>query len=151
MEYKLALLKAQRLCSKQEKCKFDIRRKLEQWNISAENVEKIIDHLVKEKFIDEQRYAEAFVRDKLKFNKWGRIKISYHLKQRNIAEDTITEALKAIDNEEYGKILEKLLRDKLGNLKFKNDQRNFEKLISFAYNKGFSYEESSSIVKQLLQ
>ena len=84
---RVLLSKAMNLCSKREYCCHDIREKLLTWGISKNDSERIISVLTSERFIDEARYANAFVKDKFKYNKWGKVKIAAHLK---IRQDTGT-------------------------------------------------------------
>ena len=79
-----ALSKAQALCAKQEKCEFDIRKKLYDWKLDVKEHDKVINELKKDKYIDDQRYAIFFAKDKFNFGKWGKIKIEFALKQKNI-------------------------------------------------------------------
>jgi len=80
--FETALKKAMALCAGREYCRSDIRQKLSTWSIDATDAEKIISKLVIEKFIDEERYCTAFVRDKFRYNKWGRVKIASALKMK---------------------------------------------------------------------
>ena len=79
-----ALSKAQALCAKQEKCEFDIRKKLYDWKLDVKEHDKVINELKKDKYIDDQRYAIFFAKDKFNFGKWGKIKIEFALKQKCI-------------------------------------------------------------------
>ena len=101
--YKTALNKAMEQCAHREYCCEDIRNKLTAWGVRNSDSEKIIDVLVRENFINETRYAAAFVKDKFRYNKWGKIKISANLKFKKIPSDIIAEALDSIDNETYMK------------------------------------------------
>ena len=79
-----ALHRAAALCSSAEHCTADIREKLARWGVTEADSRTIIDRLVQERFIDEQRYAVAFVKDKFRFSGWGRIKMRYALQQKRI-------------------------------------------------------------------
>ena len=87
--YKTALTKAMTLCSHREYCNEDIRIKLRSWGVAEEDTEKIIVALIKENFLNEARYSEAFVKDKFRYNKWGRVKIAAHLKAKSIPGEMI--------------------------------------------------------------
>jgi len=100
---KEALSKAQNLCSGQEKCIFDIRKKLFDWKLPNTDHDTVMNLLLTDKFIDEQRYALFFAKDKFNFNKWGKIKIEYTLKQKNIPYEYIKHALDEIPEMEYDK------------------------------------------------
>ena len=86
-----------RYCSQAERCTDDVRKKIKASGFTEDIINRIINRLIQEKFIDEQRFCRSFVNDKLKFNHWGRIKIAYELKKRNIKPEIYSEALDSID------------------------------------------------------
>ena len=135
--YQTALSKAMALCSRHEYCIDEIRTKLTAWGVNENDSSRIINSLVKEKFLDEKRYAGYFVRDKFKFNKWGRIKIAAHLKMKKIPSDIIKDALDSIDNEQYMAILENLLAEHCRHIKAKNQYDLKGKLLRYGQSKGF--------------
>jgi len=133
-------------CSMAERCIRDVRRKIAGAGTSPEVEEKIIKRLLQEQFIDEARYCRSFVRDTFRFNRWGRIKISYELRGKNIPAGLIAEAIEEIAEDEYETVLYDLLKDKKRSTKGKNEQDIFQKLYRFAVGRGF---ESNLTVKQL--
>lgn len=135
--YQTALTKAMALCSKHEYCIGEIRTKLTAWGVNENDSSRIIGSLVKDKFLDEKRYAGYFVRDKFKFNKWGRIKIASHLKMKNIPSDLIKDALDSIDNEQYIEVLKNLLSEHRRYIKAKNQYDLKGKLLRYGQSKGF--------------
>lgn len=145
----MARLKAEAYCSAAEHCKDDVYRKLEQWGVSVEARGSIIDHLVKERFIDEQRYATAFVRDKYRFNQWGRIKIVQALRMKHIASGCISVAMEEVDDEEYLSILTSLLQKKRKGVKGANEYERNGKLIRFAAGHGYDMEEILRCMKRI--
>ena len=140
MEYKEALNKAAALCSASEKCEWDIREKLRLWEVSDNETDKIIAHLKKENFLNESRFAAFFVKDKFRFNKWGKIKIAYALRQKHISSAVVQEALNAIDDEEYFSVLQDILCSKMRGLKYADEYDLRGKLARFAQSRGFEYE-----------
>ena len=92
---------AERYCSGAEHCCAEVRSMLERHKVEAEDISGILKHLVKEGYVDEGRYASAFVHDKVRFAKWGRIKIAQALWQKRIPQDVADEALLGIDEDEY--------------------------------------------------
>ncbi len=132
-----ALKKAELICSKQEKCKYDIRKKLVDWELKPDSINRIINNLEKDKFIDEKRYSSFFVRDKFRFNKWGKIKILFILRQKNIPDKYIFSALNKIDDKEYFNTLEKEILKKQKLIKYKNNYELKSKLLRFAESRGF--------------
>ena len=137
LTYEEALHKAAMLCSSGEKCEYDIREKLLSWKISESDTTKIINYLIQEKYLDEKRFAEFFVKDKFRFNKWGKIKIAYMLKQKRISSAVIQDALNSIDDDEYCSTLQELLQSKLKGLKYKDEYDKRAKLFRFAQSRGF--------------
>ncbi len=151
IQAKKALEKARLICSQKEQCSYDILKKLERWGISNETAGKIIARLEMEKFIDHSRYCTFFVADKLRINKWGKKKIEYALRQKNIPPDKIESALEKIDNDEYRDILRNELRKKRRGLKAKNQFDLKGKLFRFAQSKGFETELIYSMIEECLR
>ncbi len=137
MDYKQALYKAAALCSQQERCVSEIQKKLDNWDITEEESVKIIQYLIEEKYIDEQRFANYFVRDKFRFNGWGKIKIRYQLKQKKIADSNIDNAMEEIDLSEYETKLAELLQGKLRQIKNKDVWQTKAALARFGQSRGF--------------
>ena len=107
MGYEKVLDKARRLCSRREICRADVIERLISWEISETDRVKIIDLLEEEKFIDEARFARLYVQDKVRFNKWGKIKIRKMLRQKRIAEEITEAAMSEIVEENYRKMIRK--------------------------------------------
>ena len=81
------------LCSRGEQAESDLREKLRKWEVSPADADRIIQRLKEENFLSDERYARAFVRDKFRFNGWGRIKIAHALRQKHIDSQWIEQAL----------------------------------------------------------
>lgn len=145
-----ALIKAKNICATQEKCKADIRKKLYDWKIPTIEIEKILKKLLEDKFIDENRYAGYYVRDKYKLNKWGRIKIEFSLKQKQIEQNIIDKAINEIDEEEYKEIFRNELKKKRKSLKNEEKHKLRDKLLRFAQSRGYEAELTVSMVDELL-
>ena len=137
LDYKEALLRASALCSRQEQCTGHIREKLRVWKVDDDNVKRIIRKLQDEDFLNDHRYATFFVRDKFRFNRWGKIKISHMLRQKGIGDETIREALEQIDQKDYFQTCLDLIKGKSATLKEKNQFTRRGKLYRFASNRGF--------------
>lgn len=133
-------------CSVSEQCLNDIENKLAKYDLPEEERTRILRHLVEEKYVDDQRYAEAYVRDKYRFNKWGRMKIAQGLRIKGIDNETISEAMGAIDETEYLSILRDLIKAKRKSTKGKSDYEINGKLARFATGRGFEY----SAIRQCL-
>ena len=144
-----ARLKAEAYCAMSEHCSDDVYRKLEQWGAPLVAYDSILGYLKKEKFVDDRRYAIAFVRDKYRFNQWGRIKIVQALRLKHIDAESISLAMEEINEEEYQDVLLSLLRKKLPSIKAKNDYERNGKLIRFAAGHGYSMDEILHCLKQI--
>ena len=92
---------AERYCSGAEHCCAEVRAMLDRHKVEADDIGRILKHLVKEGYVDEGRYADAFVHDKVRFAKWGRVKIGQALWQKRIPADVADAALSRIDEDEY--------------------------------------------------
>jgi len=145
-QYNAFLSRAMMLCSQREYCIDDISGKLEQWGVKESDRERIINTLVKENFINEKRYSEAFVRDKFKYNRWGKVKIGTHLRLKKITADIIKSALDSIDGEEYNKAMREIIFSHRRSVKAKNRYDLKGKLLRFGLSKGFE----SSLLYDLL-
>ena len=146
-----ALVKAQNMCAYQEKCEYDIRKKLYDWKAKPEDFDDIINQLIQDKFIDEQRYAISFVKEKFRFNKWGKIKIEYTLKQKNIPSKLINKALNEINEIDYNSVLEKELLKKLISIKDTDEYTIKSKLSRFAISKGFENGKVFDMISAILE
>lgn len=147
MDKNQALSRAMSLCSKTEYSEADIRGKLKFWGVDSVDIDAIIEQLQKEKFIDDLRYAIAYVRDKVRINRWGRVKIQYMLSMARIKHSVIDQALNEIDEEAYAELLKELLVKKARELKNESDPHHKkQKLVKFAQGRGFEVEQ---ILKQL--
>ena len=146
MDYELALKRAAALCSSQEQCSSHIRDKLSNWKVTSNDADKIIDLLIKEKFLDDARYATFYVRDKFRFNGWGKIKLSVMLRQKEIPKAIIVEALNQIDPELYKQKCMRLISDKSATLKETNQFKRKGKLFRYAAQRGFE----SDLIHQIL-
>lgn len=138
-------------CSLKECCTQDIKDKIRKTGLSENVCANIIERLRKEKFLDDARFAKAFVKDKLRFNKWGRIKISYELQRKYIPHSIIEDALSGIDNQEYLSILQDLLKSKKKITKGKDGYDVFNKLLRFAIGRGFENREILPLLKAMLK
>lgn len=145
-----ALSKVMFICSRQEKCCSDIRKKLQDWEISYDDQDKIIQTLLDEKFINEERYTNFYVRDKFRFNRWGNIKISHHLKQKQIPEIIIEDALEQINEEEYIQTLKDLLSNKIKSIREDDPYQLRAKLYRFAQSRGFESQISLNQIDLLI-
>ena len=144
-----ARLKAEAYCSLSEHCKSEVLGKLQQWGATEETWEAILNHLEKERYVDESRYATFFVRDKYRFNQWGRIKIAQSLRMKHIPSACIDEAMEEIDEQEYLNILTSLLKKKVRSIKASNDYERNGKLVRFAAGHGYEIGDILLCMKRM--
>ena len=146
-----ALLRLQRLCSRAEKCVSDVRRKLSDWEVAPGEAAKIIARLQAGGFVDERRYAGAFVHDKITLAHWGVLKIQKALKNKRINDEIIGEALSGVDKLAQERHLACLLSHKYKSLKPAPAAGHKVKLMRFALGRGCEYEMSLRAVNELLK
>ncbi len=149
LSYKEAFAKATDLCGRSEKCSYDLEQKCREWQLSGEETAKLIAYLTQEKFIDHQRYAISFVNDKFRFNKWGKIKLSYVLRQKQIEEKYLKEALDQLPEDAYRKVLLDLLSAKAKTLKSPDTFTRHGKLLNFAQSRGFETDLALTIIERI--
>ena len=143
------LHRAASYCSASERCIQDVEKKIKAAGLTEEESDRIA-RLQQERFIDENRFAYYFVNDKLRFNKWGRIKINYEMQRKGIPTNIRSEALAGIDNQEYQSILLSLLKNKKKTIRGKDNREIYTKLLRFAAGRGFETRETNSCLKQVL-
>ncbi|MGQ7867877.1 regulatory protein RecX [Sunxiuqinia sp. sy24] len=143
--------RAAALCSRAEKCSGDMLRKLMEWGLAEDEAARVIDLLVEEKYIDDERYARSFVKDKFRFNKWGRVKIIYQLRAKQVHAGIIESALEEIDEDVYRERLTDLLREKNKSVKAATDYDRKAKLIRFAQGRGFELDSIYPVLDSLLK
>lgn len=127
-------------CNKGERCRHNIRQKLQRWQVDSPFIDECIARLEKSHLLDDTRFAAAFAHDKSTLQRWGAHKIRLHLRARGISEGVIQDALSTIQTDLYADNLQELAQRKWGSIKGKNDFERTAKLIQFLLRKGFSYE-----------
>ena len=142
-----AYLQLATLCAQAEHCEQEMRDKMKRWEIDETVQNRIIDRLVKERYIDNERYARAFVKDKIRYNKWGRRKVQQALWMKRIDNDIQQRVLYEIDDKEYLDVLRPLLKQKRKSTKAANDYELNQKLVRFALGRGFTFD----IIRQCLE
>ena len=135
-----ALLKAQKYCAYQERSQQEVRDKLYSLELHKKDVEQIIAELITSGFLKEERFALAFAGGKFRMKGWGRIKIKKALRQKDISENLIKQALKSIDDFEYKRTLKKIIEERIQQVKEPNLQKKNYKIAQYAISKGFEPE-----------
>ena len=139
--------KMAKYCAYQERCVKDVRDKLKTFDIPEEEKQKILAYLLDNRFVDDERFAKAFVRGKINQSGWGINKIRFHLVQKGIAKDVIDEALGQTDEECYRQKLIDILKTKSKTVKAATDFEKKRKLAAYAMQKGFE----ASLVWEVLK
>jgi len=145
----IAFDKAAYLCSRAEKCTSEIQDKLKLWGLSAEDSEPVIEMLIAEKYIDDERFARAYVKDKFSFNHWGKQKIAHMLRAKHISSEILELAFEEIEEERYSDELKKLLTVKLKSTKGKDKYDLRNKLMRFAMGRGFESGKIYELFKEM--
>ena len=141
-----AFLQLAALCANAEHCQYEMLEKMKRWELSDEAQARVMARLIEERYVDDRRYARAFVKDKIRYNKWGRRKVQQGLWMKRIDKDIQDEVLDEIDEKEYLNVLKPLLKQKRKSIKANSDYELNQKLVRFAYGRGFTFE----IIRQCL-
>lgn len=141
-----AYLQLAALCAQAEHCQLEMRDKMRRWELDETIQNRIVARLIKERYIDDERYARAFVKDKIRYNKWGRRKVQQALWLKHIDSDIQQRVLDEIDEKEYLDVLRPLLKQKRKSVKAESDYELNQKLVRFALGRGFGFD----IIRQCL-
>ena len=141
-----AYLQLAALCAQAEHCQQEMRDKMKRWDIDAATQDRIVARLIKERYVDDERYARAFVKDKIRYNKWGRRKVQQGLWLKHIDADIQERVLSEVDDSEYLSVLRPLLKQKAKGIRAENDYERNQKLVRFALGRGFTFD----IIRQCL-
>ena len=128
---------AERYCSGAEHCCFEVKAMLERHKAESEDIPRILKYLIKEGYIDESRYARAFVHDKVRFAKWGRSKIAQALWQKCIPQDIADEALASVDEDEYLSVLKEVVKSRYRTVKGASDYERKMKTMKSVCSRGY--------------
>ncbi len=145
-----AKAKIEAWCAYQERCHFEVWTKLRTWNIDEEDTNTLIADLITNNFLNEQRFAEAYVSGKVSIKKWGKSKIKAHLKQKRISETLIKKALTTIDETVYWDNLIHLATRKWHEKKGDGYSKR-QKVSLFLYQKGYEASLISEALEHLLE
>ena len=139
------LSKARNYCAYQERCVSEVAGKLREWKVGQKRAEKIIEQLILEDYLNEERFAKSFAGGKFRINHWGKTKIIYELEKRQVPDLIIQIGLEEIEEEEYAETLQDLLQRKSRELSEPDPFKRKQKLIAFGIQKGYHY----GLVKQV--
>lgn len=132
-----ALQKLKHYCAYQERCHSEVKEKLYQLGVWKKDHDEIIASLIEENYLNEERFAIAYAGGKFRVKQWGRVKIKYELKQKQVSDYSIKKAMKQIDEEEYLSVLNKLAQEKYAALKSEQYLLRKKKTMDYLLAKGF--------------
>ena len=147
-----ALQSLMRECARSERSSGDALRLMKRWGVSDEDATKVLARLQSERFIDDSRYAEAFVRDKLNLSGWGAYKIKMALRTKGVSKEIIEEVVAPmLDETDMTERLEEIMQRKLRTLKYSSTYEAKTKLIRFAASRGYDIEEAVECASKILK
>ena len=146
-----ALAALMRLCARAERSEEDARRLMTRWGVAPADRERVLERLRRDRFIDDARYAEAFVRDKIRLSGWGARKIRTSLRLKGIAAAIIDEALARLDPANQSERLRTQLEKKLRLTRYKDTNDLKTKLIRYGLSLGYDYDAVLDAAGELIQ
>lgn len=146
-----AIKKLEHYCAYQERCHRDVTIKSREMGMIPEAIDQIVVHLIKNNYLNEERFARSYARGKFNIKKWGRKRIVNELQQRQISKYNIKNALTEIDEETYLKTLDALAKKRLGQLTETNFQKKRKKLADYLLYRGWEshlvYSKITTLIK----
>jgi regulatory protein len=147
LRFEELIQKLESFCAYQERCLRDIQNKLTLLEANESDSKRVINHLIKNRYFDQSRFAKTFAQGKLRMNKWGKAKIKAALINKFVENNIINEALSSIEHEEYSNILKGLIDRKTMELSNEKDEwSKKQKILRFLGSKGFSYDEIQEFI-----
>jgi regulatory protein len=144
-----ALQKLKHYCSYQERCHSEVKDKLYNLGVKRNEHDEITAALIEEGYLNEERFAIAFAGGRFRLKNWGRVKIKYELKLKQVSDYSIKKALKAIDENEYNSTIEKLAADKYASLKREQWLVRKKKTIDYLLQKGYELNLISQVIDNI--
>jgi len=141
-----ALSRLTTLCAQSEHCSHEMTEKMRKWQLSDETQARIMEYLVRERFVDDERYCRLFVKDRIRHNKWGRRKVEQALWAKHIDSDISKKVLAEVDDEEYLSVLRPMLKSRRKQLGALSEYEANGRLVRWALGRGFTFD----IIKQCL-
>lgn len=145
-----ALQSLMRLCARGERSTGDAMRLMRTWGVPEGERQAVVDRLVAQRFIDNSRYAELYVREKSRLSGWGARKIAMQLRTKGVEKEVIAEALATIDRDEQGDRLVEKLRRKMRTTKAQSDYEMRGKLLRYALGLGYDYDDANTALDKIM-
>ncbi len=146
-----ALQKLKHYCGYQERCHSEVKEKLFQLGVWKKDHDELIAALIEEGYLNEERFAIAFAGGRFRIRQWGRVRIKYELKRKQVSEYSIRKALKQISEDEYFAVLKRLAELKHASLKGEHYLVRKKKTLTYLLGRGFETELVSRAVDGLKQ
>jgi len=146
-----ALSKLQNYCSYQERCHQEVRRKLVSMRMIPEAIDQIIVALLDHNFLNEERFAKAYVRGKFRIKKWGRRRLTLELKKKEIGIFNINQAISQINELDYLEVFNDLSESRLLFIKESNKLKKRKKLADYLLYRGWESHLVYQRVSELVQ
>ncbi len=146
-----ALQKLKHFCAYQERCHSEVKEKLYNLGVWKKDHDDILASLIEENYLNEERFAMAYAGGKFRIKQWGKVKIKYELKQKQVSEYCIKKALKQIDEEKYLEVLDKLAKEKYASLKRDQWLVRKKKTMDYLFRKGFEAELINESIKKITE
>jgi regulatory protein len=140
------LSKVRSFCAYQERCISEVADKLREWKVEKKRADKVIEQLIREDYLNEERFARSYCGGKFRINHWGKTKIINELEKRQVPDLIIQIGLEEIDDEEYAETLKELIQRKNRELRETDPFKRKQKLIAYGIQKGYHY----GLVKQVI-
>jgi regulatory protein len=148
-EHDHILAKLRQFCAFQERCIHDVQEKLREWKVGHKHTEKIIEQLIKEDYLNEERFVRSFAGGKFRINHWGKTKIIYELERRQVPDLIIQIGLEEIDDKEYEETLKEILQRKNREISEKDPYKRKQKLIAFGLQRGFHFGLIKEVIEKI--
>ena len=136
-----AFSRLSRLCARSEHCSKEMTDKMRLWNLTKAQQARVMERLTKYQYVDDERYTELFIRDKIKFNGWGRNKVAQALYMKGISEKLARQYLDEVSEDDYLEVLRPLVRSKMPKIKARNTYERNAKMLRYGISRGFSIEQ----------
>ncbi len=145
-----ALSSLMALAARAEKSSGDARRLMDRWGIERGAQEQILEQLQRDRFIDDERFAAAYIREKINLSGWGRFKIQRQLQQKGISREIIEEQLSLIDTQKMDERLGEMIQRRARSVKYKDKYQLRDKLIRYGASLGYDFSSVSEAVNRAI-
>jgi len=138
--------KLEHYCAYQDRSHYQVEKKLREMRMIPDAIDNIVIHLIKENFLNEERFVHSFVQGKFNIKQWGKLKIVQGLKQQYIHQNLINKAMKEIDDEAYIETIEKIIAKKKQEYRKKSGYELRQKISQYLNQKGYRYDEFADLL-----